>query len=60
ELGFWIKDPGEGTGAIRSEINLAIWRSFRANGIEFPFPQREVRILNAMNANAAMPVMPAQ
>ncbi|MCP5269213.1 MAG: mechanosensitive ion channel [Zoogloeaceae bacterium] len=46
ELGFWIKDPGEGTGSLRSEINLAIWRSFRANGIEFPFPQREVRILN--------------
>ena len=46
ELGFWISDPGEGTGGIRSEINLAIWRSFRANGIEFPFPQREVRILN--------------
>lgn len=46
ELGFWIKDPGQGTGGLRSDINLAIWRSFRANGIEFPFPQREVRILN--------------
>jgi small-conductance mechanosensitive channel len=46
ELGFWIKDPGQGTGALRSDVNLAIWRSFRANGIEFPFPQREVRILN--------------
>lgn len=46
ELGFWISDPGEGTGGIRSEINLAIWRSFRAHGIDFPFPQREVRILN--------------
>ena len=46
ELGFWIKDPGQGTGGLRSDVNLAIWRSFRANGIEFPFPQREVRILN--------------
>jgi small-conductance mechanosensitive channel len=55
ELGFWISDPGEGTGGIRSEINLAIWRSFRAHGIEFPFPQREVRILND-----AMPLTPTQ
>jgi small-conductance mechanosensitive channel len=49
ELGFWIKDPGQGTGGLRSDVNLAIWRSFRANGIEFPFPQREVRILNPLN-----------
>lgn len=48
ELGFWIKDPGQGTGGLRSDVNLAIWRSFRANGIEFPFPQREVRILNPL------------
>ncbi len=47
ELGFWIRDPEGGSGGLRSDINLAIWRSFRANGIEFPFPQREVRLLNA-------------
>ncbi|MFC5300375.1 mechanosensitive ion channel family protein [Azospira restricta] len=47
ELGFWIPDPGEGTGGIRSDISLAIWKAFRAEGIEFPFPQREVRLLNA-------------
>lgn len=62
ELGFWIRDPGMGTGSIRSEINLAIWRSFRAHGIEFPFPQREVRLLNppaASGAPAAGPDAPA-
>lgn len=45
ELDFWIADPQEGTGPIRSEINLAIWRIFRANAIEIPFPQHEVRLL---------------
>jgi small-conductance mechanosensitive channel len=45
ELYFWIADPHAGTGNIRSEINLAIWRSFRTAGIEIPFPQREVRVL---------------
>ncbi len=45
ELGFWIGDPQEGTGGIRSAINLAIWRGFREQGIEIPFPQREVRLI---------------
>jgi small-conductance mechanosensitive channel len=45
ELGFWIADPQEGTGVVRSNINLAIWRAFRENSIEIPCPQREVRLI---------------
>lgn len=45
ELGFWIDDPQEGTGQLRSDLNLAIWKAFRAEGIEIPFPQRDVRIV---------------
>jgi small-conductance mechanosensitive channel len=45
ELGIWINDPGNGTGPLRSEINLAIWREFKQAGINIPFPQREVRIV---------------
>lgn len=45
ELGVWVDDPQQGTAGIRSAINLAIWRDFRENGIEIPFPQREVRII---------------
>jgi small-conductance mechanosensitive channel len=46
ELGFWVGDPEEGTQQLRSDINLAIWRAFQVAGIEIPFPQREVRIVD--------------
>lgn len=47
ELGFWIADPQEGSLNIKSEIGLEIWREFRRAGIEIPYPQQEVRVLNA-------------
>ena len=47
ELGFWVDDPENGRMNVVSEINLAIWRAFRAHGISIPFPQREVRILKS-------------
>ncbi len=47
ELSVWIADPEVSQTALRSEINLAIWREFQRAKIEIPFPQREVRILNA-------------
>lgn len=46
ELGFWIDDPEEGRGNVISDINLEIWRAFREHGVEIPFPQREVRLLD--------------
>lgn len=46
ELGIWIRDPNEGQGALRSDINWAIWRRFKAAGIDIPFPQRVVRMVS--------------
>ena len=37
----------EDMGPAQSEINQAIIERFRAAQIEIPFPQREVRVLNA-------------
>lgn len=51
-LTVWIPDPEEGSAALQSEINLKIWQAFKANNISIPFPQREVRILNAPESTA--------
>jgi small-conductance mechanosensitive channel len=46
ELYVSIKDPESGKGNLRSDINRHLWKRFCAAGIEIPFPQREVRILD--------------
>jgi small-conductance mechanosensitive channel len=44
KLRFWIRDPENGLGNIRSEVLLNVWDVFKENGIVIPFPQREVHI----------------
>ena len=53
ELGIWIRDPSEGQNNLRSDINWAIWRRFKAAGIEIPFPQRVVHLVAPPAATGA-------
>lgn len=53
ELGFWIRDPEQGTLGVRSDISREILAAFRRAGIEIPFPQREVRILGGAGPSDA-------
>ena len=39
-LNFWVNDPENGQGNVRSEVNLAVLDLLNAEGIEIPFPQR--------------------
>jgi small-conductance mechanosensitive channel len=41
-VGFWIGDPENGQGNVRSEANLALLRTLNELGISIPFPQRVV------------------
>ncbi len=46
EVRFWIADPVNGVNNVRSDVNRAIWRIFRAHGVHIPVPQRDTRILD--------------
>jgi len=57
ELGVWILDPESGQLGLKSDLNLAIWKTFQQHGIAVPFPQREVRIIGApVGVPAGVPV----
>ena len=45
-LRFWIKDPTGGLTNIRGSVYLALWDTFQEHGINIPFPQREIRMLD--------------
>jgi len=47
ELRIWIQDPEAGLVNVRSDVNLAIWRAFKAAGIVIPFPQRDLHIVGS-------------
>ena len=41
-INFWIRDSENGTGNVRSDVNLAVLDVLGQHGIEIPFPQRVV------------------
>jgi len=51
DLRFWICDPENGLSNVRSDVYIAIWKSFHENEIEFPYPQIDIHVRD-MPANA--------
>ena len=43
EIRFWIADPVNGVNNVRSDVNRAIWRLFKEQGITIPRAQLELR-----------------
>lgn len=41
-LVYWIKDLENGSGNLRSDVNVAVLKALRAHQIEIPYPQRVV------------------
>ena len=48
-LQFWIRDPENGQGNIKSEVNLEVLAMLDAEGIQIPFPQRVVHSVAAVS-----------
>ncbi len=44
ELRLWIRDPQQGVANVRSDVNVAIWKGFRAAGITIPYPQQDLHV----------------
>ena len=47
-VSFWIRDPENGQGNVKSEVNLAILAVLNAQGVEIPYPQRVVHTVVSM------------
>ncbi|MCP4395309.1 MAG: mechanosensitive ion channel [Alphaproteobacteria bacterium] len=43
-LFFWVADVTRGRYKTQSEVMMTIWKKFKENNIEIPYPQRDVRI----------------
>lgn len=46
KLRFWIKDAQNGVTNIKGAVMLSLWDAFKENGIQIPYPHREVFIHN--------------
>ncbi len=44
ELWVWSQAKLQRPGALKSNVNFAIWHKFREHNIEIPFPQRDLNI----------------
>ncbi len=47
ELGFWISDPENGRGGVRSEVNKRIYALIQSGQITLAYPARDTRQLDA-------------
>jgi small-conductance mechanosensitive channel len=43
-VSFWIQDPENGLGGVRSDVNLAVLDLLNARRVQIPFPQRVVHM----------------
>jgi small-conductance mechanosensitive channel len=46
-LTFWISDP-DGMDNVKSDVMLSLWDAFKREGIQVPYPVREIRVRGAL------------
>lgn len=55
EVRFWIMDSERGVKNVSSGVYLEVWKSFRENGVEIPFPQRDLHIRSSVEVPLGQP-----
>jgi small-conductance mechanosensitive channel len=58
QLRFWTSRHLRTPQTLKSELFFAIFRRFREEGIEIPFPQHEVRVIQADGGGAGLSLSP--
>ncbi|MGB7417670.1 MAG: mechanosensitive ion channel domain-containing protein [Erythrobacter sp.] len=53
----WIRDPEEGVGNVRSEVLKNLWWLLKEEGIEIPFPQRDLNLRDTSEIRALLQVL---
>lgn len=55
---FWIMDPENGSGGVRSDVNLAILQTLKRLGVDIPYPQQVQRQPRSTQAASGSPLAP--
>ena len=55
EARFWINDPEAGLSNVASELLENIWVKFHENGVEIPYPQRDLHLRSAIPVSIELP-----
>jgi small-conductance mechanosensitive channel len=50
QLRFWISDAHNGVQNVKSDVLLRIWDKFLEEGIEIPYPQRDLHLRSGFEA----------
>ena len=58
QISFWITDSENGQGNVRSEVNFAVLDLLVAEGVEIPFPQRQVHAAVSLSRERVAPPPP--
>jgi small-conductance mechanosensitive channel len=48
---FWMEGIDDGENRVGADLLLMIWTALQTNGIEIPFPQREIKILGEVTTS---------